>query len=71
MKMIFLVLFVLISCSKQPDCVVMNQDNEIDSLMNEIEKRNTYLRVMIDAVIRKPIPVDSILGKTIIEIGKL
>lgn len=70
------ILFLLILISSCSQSIESNEDicdhkKEIDSLKSEIEKRNHYLRVMVDRLIQKPIQIDSVLGKTIIEIGKL
>lgn len=63
-------IFLLLSCSR-PVQVEVIETKEKDSLIKEIQKRDNYLRVMTDRLIRKDFPIDSTLGKTIIEIGKL
>lgn len=68
---IILIPLILASCSPKQECVVRTNSNEKDSLIREIDRRDAYLRTMVDVLIRKDIPIDSAIGKTIIEIGKL
>ena len=65
-----LFIFLLLSCSRPVEVKVIRV-KENDSLLKEIERRDNYLRVMVDRLIKKDYPIDSALGKTIIEIGKL
>lgn len=65
-----LFILLLLSCSRPVEVKVIRV-KENDSLIKEIERRDKYLRVMVDRLIKKDYPIDSTLGKTIIEIGKL
>ena len=70
---ILIISFLLISaCSKEIKVVQMKLEvGKDDSLRKEIHRRDCYLRVMTDRLISKDISIDSLLGKTIIEVGKL
>ena len=70
---LLLISFLLFSaCSKEIKVIQMKVEvSNDDSLKKEIHRRDCYLRVMTNRLIGKDIPIDSLLGKTIIEVGKL